>query len=145
MTTCSPLHGRHDLFRHLGHRGQLITPYFVSRKLQLNAVVVFLTVALWAWLWSVIGMIVAVPILVVMRVLADHIPGLEKFGNFLAGEDPPALEDEDEEQARDLVEAGDDAEDSDEAAAATAPWREPDGIAGRPRKTWHDRDASHGR
>lgn len=101
--------------------GQLITPYFVSRKLQLNTVVVFLTVALWAWLWSVIGMIVAVPILVVMRVLADHIPGLEKFGNFLAGEDPPALEDEDEEQARDLVEAGDDAEDSDEAAAATAP------------------------
>ena len=77
--------------------GQLITPYFVSRKLQLNTVVVFLTVALWAWLWSVIGMIVAVPILVVMRVLADHIPGLEKFGNFLAGEDPPALSDEDEE------------------------------------------------
>ena len=101
--------------------GQLITPYFVSRKLQLNTVVVFLTVALWAWLWSVTGMIVAVPILVVMRVLADHIPGLEKFGNFLAGEDPPALEDEDEEQARDLVEAGDDAEDTRQAAVATAP------------------------
>ncbi|WP_246098723.1 AI-2E family transporter [Paracoccus laeviglucosivorans] len=77
--------------------GQLITPYFVSRKLQLNTVVVFLTVALWAWLWSVLGMIVAVPLLVVMRVLADHIPGLEKFGNFLAGEDPPQLEAEDEE------------------------------------------------
>lgn len=101
--------------------GQLITPYFVSRKLQLNTVVVFLTVALWAWLWSVIGMIVAVPILVVMRVLADHIPGLEKFGNFLAGEDPPALEDEDEEQARDLIEAGEHAEDTVEAAHATAP------------------------
>jgi len=78
--------------------GQLITPYFVSRKLQLNTVVVFLTVALWAWLWSVLGMIVAVPLLVVMRVLADHIPGLEKFGNFLAGESPPALADEDEDE-----------------------------------------------
>lgn len=77
--------------------GQLITPYFVSRKLQLNTVVVFLTVALWAWLWSVLGMIVAVPLLVVIRVLADHIPALEKFGNFLAGEDPPELEDDDEE------------------------------------------------
>lgn len=87
--------------------GQLITPYFVSRKLQLNTVVVFLTVALWAWLWSVLGMIVAVPLLVVMRVLADHIPGMEKFGNFLAGEDPPALEDEDEEEAREIVETGD--------------------------------------
>lgn len=105
--------------------GQLITPYFVSRKLQLNTVVVFLTVALWAWLWSVIGMIVAVPLLVVMRVLADHIPGLEKFGNFLAGEDPPALEDEDEEEARDLVEAGDDAGDATDAAKATAPLAAP--------------------
>ncbi|MEF9604012.1 AI-2E family transporter, partial [Paracoccus sp. PXZ] len=99
--------------------GQLITPYFVSRRLQLNTVVVFLTVALWAWLWSVIGMIVAVPLLVVMRVLAEHIPGLQKFGNFLAGEDPPALEDEDEEEARELVEAGDEAEDAARAATAT--------------------------
>ncbi|WP_323010305.1 AI-2E family transporter [Paracoccus sp. (in: a-proteobacteria)] len=99
--------------------GQLITPYLVSRRLQLNTVVVFLTVALWAWLWSVIGMIVAVPLLVVIRVLAEHIPGLQKFGNFLAGEDPPALEDEDEEEARELVEAGDDAEDAAQAATAT--------------------------
>lgn len=98
--------------------GQLITPYFVSRRLQLNTVVVFLTVALWAWLWSVIGMIVAVPLLVVMRVLADHIPGLSKFGNFLAGEAPPALEDEDEEEARDLVRAGATGRDADEAAPA---------------------------
>lgn len=78
--------------------GQFVTPYFVSRRLQLNTIVVFITVALWAWLWSVLGMIVAVPVLVVLRVLADHIPGLEKFGNFLAGEDPPELEDEDEEE-----------------------------------------------
>lgn len=99
--------------------GQLITPYFVSRKLQLNTVVVFLTVALWAWLWSVLGMIVAVPLLVVIRVLADHVPGMQKFGNFLAGESPPALEDEDEEDARDLIDAAGQAEDRNEAATAT--------------------------
>ena len=74
--------------------GQFITPYFVSRRLQLNTVVVFLTAALWAWLWSILGMVVAVPMLVVMRVLSEHIPGLEKFGNFLAGEEPPAIAEE---------------------------------------------------
>ena len=75
--------------------GQLITPYFVARRLQMNAVVVFLTVALWAWLWSVIGMIIAVPLLVVISVICDHVPGLEKLGNFLAGDDPvPLAEDE---------------------------------------------------
>ncbi|MDP5306896.1 AI-2E family transporter [Paracoccus spongiarum] len=101
--------------------GQLITPYFVSRRLQMNAVVVFLAVALWAWLWSVIGMVIAVPVLVVLRVLAEHLPGWEKFGNFLAGEHPPALEDEDEGEARDIVEAGAPAEDEDAARAATRP------------------------
>ncbi|WBU63012.1 AI-2E family transporter [Paracoccus aerodenitrificans] len=90
--------------------GQLITPYFVSRRLQLNTVVVFITVALWAWLWSVLGMVVAVPMLVVLKVLADHIPGLEKLGNFLAGEAPPELEDDDEEDAREIVEDGNDRE-----------------------------------
>merc|ERR1711974_2710 len=39
--------------------GQIITPYFVSRRLQMNTVVVFLAVALWAWLWSVLGMVIA--------------------------------------------------------------------------------------
>lgn len=81
--------------------GQLITPYFVARRLQMNAVVVFLTVALWAWLWSVIGMIIAVPLLVVISVICDHVPGLEKLGNFLAGDDPvPLAEDEPAPAAR---------------------------------------------
>ncbi|PZO65284.1 MAG: AI-2E family transporter [Paracoccus denitrificans] len=101
--------------------GQLITPTFVSRRLQMNEVVVFLTVALWAWLWSVIGMVVAVPLLVVLRVLSDHIPGMEKFGNFLAGEQPPELEDDDEEHARDLVEDGNEATTLAEAKDVTRP------------------------
>jgi len=71
--------------------GQLVTPYSVSRRLEMNTVVVFITVALWAWLWSVAGMIVAVPMLVVFRVLCDHIPGLERLGNFLGGERPAPL------------------------------------------------------
>lgn len=100
--------------------GQLITPYFVSRRLQMNTVVVFLAVALWAWLWSVIGMVIAVPVLVVLRVLADHVPGWEKFGNFLAGEEPPAIEDDDEEEAREIVEAGAEAEGPQAARSVTA-------------------------
>ncbi|MCA0272181.1 MAG: AI-2E family transporter [Proteobacteria bacterium] len=72
--------------------GQIITPYFISRRLRMNTVVVFLSVALWAWFWSVIGMIVAVPLLVVIRVLSEHIPALEKFGNFLGDDRPPAID-----------------------------------------------------
>jgi predicted PurR-regulated permease PerM len=55
----------------------------------MNTVVVFLAVALGAWLWSVVGMIVAVPLLVVMRVLCDHLPGLERLGSFLSADPAP--------------------------------------------------------
>jgi predicted PurR-regulated permease PerM len=64
--------------------GQFITPYFVGRSLRLNTVVVFLSVTFWAWLWSVVGMLVATPLLVLIRTLCDHIPSLEPLGKFLS-------------------------------------------------------------
>jgi predicted PurR-regulated permease PerM len=64
--------------------GQMITPYFVGRRLRLNTVVVFLSIALWAWLWSVVGMIVATPLLVAIRTFCEYIPPLEGVGAFLS-------------------------------------------------------------
>jgi predicted PurR-regulated permease PerM len=63
--------------------GQFITPYFVGRVLQLNTVIVFVSIAFWAWMWSAVGMIIAVPTLVVIRVLCEHIESLEPLGDFL--------------------------------------------------------------
>lgn len=64
--------------------GQLVTPYFVGRNLRINTVVVFLTISFWAWLWSVVGMIVAVPLLVAIKTLSEHIDGLKPLGHFLS-------------------------------------------------------------
>ncbi len=64
--------------------GHLITPYFVGRRLRLNTVVVFLSIALWAWLWSIVGMIVATPLLVGVRTFCEYIPSLEGVGAFLS-------------------------------------------------------------
>ena len=64
--------------------GQLVTPFFVGRRLEMNTVVVFVSVTLWAWLWSVMGMILAVPLLVTARVFCEHIPQLEPLGDFLS-------------------------------------------------------------
>lgn len=64
--------------------GQFITPYFVGKRLKLNTVVVFLFIALWAWLWSVAGMLVAVPVLVAVRTFCEHIPRLRPLGDFLS-------------------------------------------------------------
>ena len=64
--------------------GQFVTPYAVGRNLKLNTVVVFIAVAFWAWLWSVVGMLIAVPLLVAIRVLCGNIPALHGLGDFLS-------------------------------------------------------------
>lgn len=74
--------------------GQFITPYAVGRSLKLNPVVVFLAVAFWGWAWSVIGMIIAVPVLIALRAFSEHVPALNGLGLFLSGRDGPAEEEE---------------------------------------------------
>lgn len=74
--------------------GQIVTPIFVGRSLRLNTVVVFLSVTLWAWLWSVVGMLVATPLLVVVRTFCEHIPALQGLGHFLSARGAETLEDE---------------------------------------------------
>jgi predicted PurR-regulated permease PerM len=64
--------------------GQFVTPYFVGRSLRMNTVVIFLSIALGAWLWSVMGMLLAVPLLVTIRAFCEHIPQLESVGDFLS-------------------------------------------------------------
>ena len=69
--------------------GQFITPTIVGRRLEINAVAVFLAVAFWGWLWGVAGALIAVPILVLVKTLCDHFDKLHGLGNFLASEDGP--------------------------------------------------------
>lgn len=64
--------------------GQFVTPYFVGRRLEMNTVVIFLSITFWAWLWSVMGMLLAVPLLVTIRAFCEHIPELVPVGKFLA-------------------------------------------------------------
>ncbi|WGH77934.1 AI-2E family transporter [Jannaschia ovalis] len=63
--------------------GQLVTPSLVGQRLRLNVVMVFLSVAFFAWTWSVMGMVVAVPLLIVIKVICDAIPKFRKIGLFL--------------------------------------------------------------
>lgn len=61
-----------------------VTPSVVSRGLRLNAVAVLLAVAFWTWAWGIAGTVLAVPFLVTLRVLCDHLPGLAALGEFLS-------------------------------------------------------------
>lgn len=63
---------------------QLVTPFFVGRRLEIPPVIIFLSIAFWAWLWSVLGMLVAVPLLVTFKAFCQHIPKLQPVGEFLS-------------------------------------------------------------
>lgn len=62
-----------------------ITPLVLGRRLELNVVVIFVSLAFWSWIWGIVGALIAVPILVVVKVFCDSFPGLANVGEFLSG------------------------------------------------------------
>ncbi len=69
--------------------GQFITPYLLGRRFSLNVVVILVSIAFWGFLWGAVGVFVAVPFLIILKVLCEHIDGLSNLGEFLSGEDAP--------------------------------------------------------
>lgn len=63
--------------------GQFIQPVVLGRQLSLNPVMVFLAFLLLGWLWGIAGMFTAVPILVTLKVICDHVERFAPLGEFL--------------------------------------------------------------
>lgn len=56
--------------------GQFLTPALVGNRLRINTVAIILAIAFWGWIWGFIGVLVAVPLLIVTSVFAKHVEGL---------------------------------------------------------------------
>jgi predicted PurR-regulated permease PerM len=76
--------------------GQFITPILVGRRLALNPVTLFLGIAFWGWLWGVVGMLFAVPLMVAVKIFCSHIDGLTTISDFLSTESQPDDEADDD-------------------------------------------------
>ena len=74
--------------------GQLVTPLVVGRRLEINAVAIFIAVAFWSWLWGFVGALIAVPLLVIIKVFCDHFESWRPVGNFLSAQGPDPVEPE---------------------------------------------------
>lgn len=64
--------------------GQLITPTILGRRFTLNPVFIFVSLMFWGWIWGIPGALLAVPFLVTIKILCDHVEPLSKFAEFLS-------------------------------------------------------------
>ncbi len=65
--------------------GYIITPWLTSRTSRLNAVVVFIGVLAWGWLWGVWGLLLGTPILMALKAICDRVDDLKAIGELLGG------------------------------------------------------------
>lgn len=63
--------------------GFLLTPWLTSRAARMNAVAVFVGLLFWGWVWNVWGMLLAVPMLMVMKAVCDHVEDFKGVGELL--------------------------------------------------------------
>jgi predicted PurR-regulated permease PerM len=71
--------------------GQFIQPLILGRRLELNPLIVFLALWFWGWFWGIPGIIIAVPSLVVLKVIAEHSKNGKPLVEFLGRTNKPIL------------------------------------------------------
>ena len=67
--------------------GFLLTPALMGKAARINQVAMFVGILFWSWMWGVVGMILAVPILMAMRVISDRVDALAPLAELLGERD----------------------------------------------------------
>jgi predicted PurR-regulated permease PerM len=63
--------------------GFLMTPWVIGRMSLVNAVATFVALLVGSWMWGVVGLLVAVPTLLVVKAICDRVDGLRGVGVLL--------------------------------------------------------------
>ena len=63
--------------------GWLLTPLLIGKVASMNRVAVFVGLLFWSWAWGVWGMLLAVPMMMSIKVICDHVDDLKPVGRFL--------------------------------------------------------------
>jgi predicted PurR-regulated permease PerM len=63
--------------------GWLLTPLLMGKVAEMNRVAVFVGLLFWSWAWGVWGLLLAVPMMMSIKVICDHVEELKPIGRFL--------------------------------------------------------------
>ncbi len=61
----------------------VLYPKLIGRRLQLNPMVVTISLLIWGWIWGAMGLILAVPITAGLKIIFDHVESMRPYGTWL--------------------------------------------------------------
>lgn len=64
----------------------VLEPYVVGPQVELNAVISIISIVMGGVIWGVVGVVIALPVVGIVKVICDHVPALHPFA-FLLGAD----------------------------------------------------------
>jgi predicted PurR-regulated permease PerM len=64
--------------------GSLLTPMLMGRAPSMNQVAVFAGLLFWSWVWGIWGMLLAVPMMMVAKVVCDHVESLQPVAHLMS-------------------------------------------------------------
>jgi predicted PurR-regulated permease PerM len=70
----------------VGVIGLLLVPWLTQRMGRINAVIVFVALLFWGWLWGVWGLLLGVPIVMAIKAVCERVEDLRPIGEFLGYE-----------------------------------------------------------
>lgn len=63
--------------------GTVITTWMTGKIAKMNPAAVFVSLLFWGWLWGVWGLLLGVPVIVILKVVAERIEGMEVIAELL--------------------------------------------------------------
>jgi predicted PurR-regulated permease PerM len=63
--------------------GTFVTTWMTGRIAKMNPAAVFIGLLFWGWIWGVWGLLLGVPIIVVVKVIAEHVDGMLPLAELL--------------------------------------------------------------
>jgi len=63
--------------------GTFVTTWLTGRIARMNSAAVFISLLFWGWLWGVWGMLLSIPIIVIVKVVSEHVEPLQPVAELL--------------------------------------------------------------
>jgi predicted PurR-regulated permease PerM len=63
--------------------GTFVTTWMTGRIARMNSAAVFISLLFWGWLWGIWGMLLSVPIVVIVKVICEHVEPLQPVAELL--------------------------------------------------------------